>query len=286
MNRDDRHLPAAIGLLLASALALQAAPVRAAWPNAELSYADPILFPEQRINNWFEFQMTPVMDGPDDRDDGSMVGMHIHLNTAGTLFTIGMGRRTQELRASYNRAGTLHKTYTFEMRSTWGGANSGPRSSFVFGYGMDWSHKDHSATLPGEESSGDTMVATDLWPGYIVEMRPISGLSLELFVGMTLHTYDALDSVALKRLLVSPTLAFKVSYEVITGGHPVFEMRLPVIINIDDPDKDQAINLDLAFGYRQSWGPLTGGLMFLFNVVGDGQHEDVAMMLDVGLVFF
>lgn len=295
MNREDKLLPAAIGLLLAVALALQASAARAAWPKAELSYADPILFPEQRLNNWFEFQMTPVMDG---KQHGDMYGMQVHLHTGqNSVYTLGLGRRTQELWASYSAGGTFYKTYSAEMRTTWN-EQGGGRSSLVLGMGLDWSRTAYIDNLPGE-GDGDDMLEWEFDFGFAVETRPVSGLGVEFYIGFLMLVEDVTDGDSLEKMVMVPQVAMKLSYQVISGGHAVAEVRLPFVLFIDDIDVDDLINIDIAFGWRQNWGPLIGGLSFLFHAYGDGPGvylpfkdeisgfpESVAMMLDLGFVFY
>lgn len=295
MKRSTLGL-AVLACLAACALAPAA---QAAWPKADTDYADPVLFPEQRLNNWFELQMTPVLDG--EGSTSKMFGMFAHLRMGERLvWTLGLGRRTQELRAAYAPGGVFHKTYTVELRSGWGNPVGGIGSAFLLQWGFDWS-------TPGfdDKSHGNTF---SFMPAYSMETR-IGDFSLEAFFGANLYVADMFEGDDKKGGWEDPAMVLlvgmKMSYQIITGGHLVVEMRAPIIalepdFGHDDNDEHDYMgdmaNLDVAFGWRQSWGPLTGGLHFIFHALGDGPRyasespakgrEDLAMMLDIGFVFF
>ncbi len=291
-----------LGLAVLACLAVCAlAPAaQAAWPKADTDYADPILFPEQRLNNWFELQMTPVIEG--EGAGSKMFGMFAHLRMGERLvWTLGLGRRTQELRAAYAPGGVFHKTYTVEMRSGWGNPVGGVGSAFVLQWGFDW-----STPRPDSDSHANSF---SFMPAYSIETR-IGDFSLEAFFGANIYVVDMFKADKEDGGWKDPALALlvgmKMSYQIVTGGHAVVEMRVPLIAlqpDFGDSDFDDSdgvlgdmANLDVAFGWRQSWGPLTGGLHFIFHALGDGPpyanespakgREDMAMMLDIGFVFY
>ena len=264
MNPTNPRNATVACLFASAAILLCGQQARAAWPQSETHYADPFLVPEQRQNNMVEFQMTPVVSGD---DVGDLFGLHLHFHVLqAAVLSLGMGRRTSEWQSAYTAGGDFLKTYTFQFRAGWGSAAQASAHSIVMGLGLDL--------------SDDT--AFSVRPGYSIEFRPATGFSVELF--------------------------FKSSYEVFKGGHAVVEFRVPAILYQPDLNTGNGgggdllgdmLNVDMAIGWRQNWGPLTGGLGFIFHVLGSDNsngsrsvdpywrgREKVALMLDLGLVFY
>jgi hypothetical protein len=295
-SRPPAPGPFGLAVFLAASLFIgQTARATGAQAQADPSYADPILFPEQRYNNWLEFQMTPVIDA----DAEKMIGLQIHLHTSDkTVLTLGLGRRTQEWRSAYVAGGTFYKTYSLQLRSGWGDPDHGVGHGITLTGGLDW-------TIDDDELAGCGML------GYSLETR-FAGFGLEFHLAGAGYVFDMFSDTGggWEDIAIALILAMKASYEVFSGGHALVELRMPFFVLQPETYSEfapsegwlgDAVNMDLAFGWRQNWGPLTGGLSFILHLLGNGPdtsaareeikymrraREDFAIMLDIGWVFY
>jgi hypothetical protein len=286
---------ACAGLVLGLLVGLSSGRALAGFAEATLDYGDPVLFPGHRTDNLIELQLMPVIDG----ESGPIAGIHFNLHAVdGVVWVVGIGGRKSEWRNTYAHPHDFEKSYTLEMRSGWGDPTRGVGNNLVFNVGFDWS------TLGGEyEDDGTDLYSLTLGLGYGLEFRPVKGLSLEFFLGINSYVFDMTESEdnGWEDVVLALVPALKISYEVITGGHPVVELRFPLVVkqpDAYDPDEGSdtgvaggLFSMDMAFGYRQSWGPLTGGMYFIMGLVGDSNEalrdRDVfGMVFDFGFVFY
>jgi len=262
-----------------------------AWPEAETGYGDPILFPGHRQDNLVELELAPVLDG----EMGPIAGLHVNFHVSEAVsWLICLGKYTAEWRHTYAYPSDFEKTYTIEMRSRWGDPMRSGASNFSLTLGFDW-------TSWGEEGYDDfEQYALSIAMGYGLEFRPVTGLSLELFVGFGAYVFDLSEEEegGWEDVVLHLTPALKISYEIFKGGHPVIEMRFPLVVlqpgdDLEDSDGilGDMFSMDLAIGYRQNLGPFTGGLYFVIGVYGDSfeyfrERDTFAMVFDLGMSFF
>jgi len=290
MNSFNASRYTCVGLITGLLIILFSQPATADWAAAETDYGDPVLFPSQRQNNFFQLVLAPVIDG----ESGPLAGLHVNLQTGQTMWTIGMGKRTSEWRHCYAYSMDFEKTYTLEMRSMWGDPNRGVGSMFLLGIGFDWSG--YGSDYSNERH--DTY-ALSLSTGYSMVIKPTKELSFEFFLGFNAFVLDMLEDGdnGWEDVALSFVPAFKMSYEVVTGGHPIVELRFPLTVmqpesgQSDDGIYGSMFNMDMAIGYRQSWGPLTGSFHFIIGLLGDDNEylrdrDEFGMVFDFGFVFY